>query len=205
MDLAVALIRIRWSALLALLLLLLGADSGFAGNPRLSLPKSGLGDPYATPIFLAGHGSLGFGGVMDGVQYGGGATFVMRPGTAERFLPLLQDWNTALILQAEYHRVNDAQRILSGGMIFRRYLRPMQGPTTDRNPFLGIGVGASEVSLALGGFETGWEFLAEAGQEWSPRRSLLAYWKLQYRDYRYHGRDFSHWAVQTGVGVPWPW
>lgn len=196
---------IRRSVLWTLALVLALAGPAGAENSRLSLPKTGLGDPYETPIFLAGHGSLGFAGVMDGVQYGGGATFVMRPGTAERFLPFLQDWNTSLVLQAEYHRVNDDQRILSGGMIFRRYLRPMRSPTTERIPFVGLGVGASEVSLALGGFETGWEFLAEAGQEWSPRSDLLVCWKLQYRDYRYHGRDFSHWAVQAGVGMPWPW
>ncbi len=186
-------------------ILLLVSSASARENSRLSLPRSGLGDPYAAPIILAGHGSLGFGGVMDGVQWGGGASFLLRPGTAERYLPILQEWNTALVLQAEYHHVNEDQRILSGGMLFRHYLQPLTTRPGESVPFVGVGVGASEVTLAGGGFEKGWEFLAEGGQEWSPREDLLVYWKLQYRDYRYHGQDFSHWALQAGIGLPWPW
>lgn len=173
-------------------------------NPRLELPGSGLDEPYRTPIFLLGHASLGFGGVVDGARPGGGATFVMRPGNAERFLPRLQGWNTSLVLQAEYHRINPGQRILSGGMFLRRYLGDVAADEHGPILFLGPGVGVSEVELAAGGFEKGWEWLAEVGQEWRPRRERLVFWQLQYRWYDYHGRDFSHWAVKVGAGLPWP-
>lgn len=187
-----------------MVLLVLATSAAAAENSRLALPGSGLEPPFATPVFVLGHASLGFGGVVDGIRPGGGASFVIRPGNAERFLPVLQGWNTSLVLQAEYHRVNDSQRILSGGMLFRRYLGRVDADEHGPVFFAGPGVGASEVQLPGGGDEKGWEWLAEAGQEWRPRRDRLVFWQLQYRWYDSHGSDFSHWAVKVGAGLPWP-
>ena len=47
--------------------------------------------------------------------------------------------------------------------------------------------------------------LFETGQEWNPQPDFMAYWQLQYRSYRYHGHDFSHWSLKLGAGIPWPW
>lgn len=202
---------IRRSVVLRMLLVaagLLAAGTGSAiaasGNPRLELPNSGLENPYRTPIFLLGQVGLGFGGVVDGVRPCGGATFVMRPGNAERFLPVLQEWNTSMVLQAEYQKVNDTQRILSGDLFLRRYLGDVQADEHGPVFFVGPGVGASEVVLPSGKMEKGFEWLAEAGQEWRPARNRLLAWKLQYRWYDYHGRDFSHWSLQIAAGLPWP-
>lgn len=134
--------------------------------------------------------------------------FLFHPRESGRFLDFLNGRNAALVLQAEYHRVNSDQRILSGGMIIRRYLREFTMPPPRLAHFVGLGVGVSEVVLAPpygNGLEKGWEFLAEGGQEWTPRNNFLAYWQLQYRSYRYHGHDFSHWSLKLGVGIPWPW
>lgn len=190
---------------MALLVAFLAVSAAaWAENDRLSLPASGLEPPYVTPIFLLGHGSLGFGGAIDGMQPGGGVSFVLRPGNAERFLPVLQGWNTSLVLQAEYHRANDSQHILSGDVLFRRYLGPVDADQHGPVFFVGPGVGASKVELPGGDSERGWEWLAEAGQEWRPRRDRLVFWQLQYRWYDYHGHDFSHWAFKVGAGLSWP-
>lgn len=194
---------IGFGVLLAIVLVL-STGQALAENARLSLPKSGLEQPSESPIFLAGHASVGFGGAVDGLRPGGGASFVLLPGNAERFLPILQGWNTALVLQAEYHRINDTQRILSGGALFRRYFGPVDSAGQGPVFFAGPGVGASEVELAGGGFEKGWEWLVEAGQQWRPRHDRLVFWQLEYRWYDHHGQDFSHWSVKVGAGLPWP-
>ena len=177
-------------------------------NSRLSLPHSHLGSPFQSPIFVTGHVALAAGGVVDGLQTGAGATFLFHPGEADHFLDFLHGWNSSLVLQAEYHHVNADQRILSGDMIIRRYLDEFSVPTPRKATFVGLGIGASEVTLVPpdgSGFETGWEFIAEAGQEWNLRPNFLAYWQLQYRSYEYHGHDFSHWSLKLGAGIPWPW
>lgn len=201
--------RRRAAALVLGLVMLVGAAWAGAGeNPRLALPKSDIDRPFRTPVYVCGHAALAAAGVVDGVQPGGGAAFLFRPENANRFLGFLSGWNTSLVLQAEYHKVGDDLRILSGGMIFRRYLKDFSPPAPFSSWFVGAGVGASEVTLAPedgGGMETGWEYLGEAGQEFNPRENLVVYWQLQYRSYRYHAHDFSHFSVKVGAGVPWPW
>lgn len=193
-----------WLAALGIVLALASSATGQT-NPRLALPHSNLDLPLQAPVFVAGHVALAAGGAIESLQKGGGAVFLFRPGAADRFLDFLYGWNSAMVLQAEYHRVNGHQRILSGDLIIRRYLSDFSAPAPRKSYFAGAGIGASEVTLAVGGYETGWEFLAEAGQEWNLDHSLLAYWQLQYRSYRNNGHDFSHWSLKLGAGIPLPW
>jgi hypothetical protein len=204
---------VSWHHPIALAVLVLANISTFpataaAENRRLSVPHSNLDNPFQAPVFLAGHVALAAGGVAEGFQKGGGAVFLFRPGASDRFLDFLYGLNASMVLQAEYHRVNDLQRVLSGDMIVRRYVEDFSAPAPRKSFFYGLGIGASEVTLTAedgGGLEIGLGIVAEAGQEWNLQRSMLAYWQIQYRSYRNKGHDLSHWSFKVGAGIPLPW
>ena len=153
-----------------------GPSGAQSGNPRLARPHSHLGSPFQSPVFVTGHVAVGAGGVMESLQNGVGAMFLFRPCEADRFMDFLNGWNSSLVLQAEYHRVNSDQRILSGDMIIRRYIRDFTLTTPSKATFVGVGIGASEVTLVPPdgrGFEIGWEYVFEGGQEWNLRENFL--------------------------------
>ncbi len=185
----------------------LAQTSSVPENPRLSLPRGVLNQPLDDPIFLVGFLGLGGGLDYDQGQLGYGGAILFRPGSASRFLAPLYDWRTALLLQADYQKVSGENRIFSGDLVLRRYLDSLDELQVGASPFMGAGLGASEVELPAGAgarFQKGWSFLLEIGQEWTIRQKSLAFVKAQYRHYRNEGYNFSTWSVQAGLGLALP-
>jgi len=176
-------------------------------NSRLSLPRGVLNQPLDDPLFLVGFLALGGGLDYDQGQLGYGGALLFRPGRASRFLPALYDWRTSLLLQADYQKVSGENRIFSGDLVLRRYLSSLDELQRGASPFVGVGLGASEVELPAGAsarFQKGWSYLLEIGQEWTIRQKSLAFVKAQYRHYQNEGYNFSSWSVQTGLGFALP-
>jgi hypothetical protein len=177
-------------------------------SPRLAPPRATLGQPFAAPVFLGAYGQLGGGFDHDQGQPGGGAIILFRPGSAVYFLDFLYDWNCSLVLQADYQKVSADSRILSGDLILRRHWRDMRSQETRVSPFLGAGIGGSEVTLPPGTGSSAdqyWSLVVEFGQEWIHRQDYLVFVKGQLRHYSYGGQDFSTWSFQVGAGIPLPW
>nr|MEE4269094.1 hypothetical protein [Candidatus Krumholzibacteria bacterium] len=173
----------------------------------MSLPRGVLNQPLDDPIFLVGFLGLGGGVDYDQGQLGYGGAILFRPGRASRFLTALYDWRTAMLLQADYQKVSGENRIFSGDLILRRYLHSLDELQAGASPFVGAGLGASEVELPVGAserFQKGWSFLLEIGQEWTIQRKSLAFVKAQYRHYKNEGFNFSNWSLQAGLGFALP-
>lgn len=177
-------------------------------NPRLSRPDSRLNHPYEGPVFLTGH--LGIGGAFssDHGQVNYGSTIIFRPGSAVNFLEFLYP-HSAMVLQADYQRLtSEGDRLLSADLILRHYLGGRGGAATETLPFLGLGVGASDVRMpaAVGGDNSRyWSWLIEAGQEWSVTREYVVVARAQLRRYSYGGLRVTTWSLSGAIGIPLPW
>lgn len=189
--------------------LLCGAvGTAVAASDRLTPPPSHLNADHDAPVYLTGF--LAFGG---STQYdigclGYGATFLFRPGSADRFLSFLYDAQLSMVLQADYQKLDSERHMLSADFILRHYLKDMTAPENEISAFFGAGLGASQIYLAPedgGGADRNFSWLLEIGQEWRIRSVYVLSIKLQYRSYRHDGWDYSHLAVQAGAGIPLPW
>jgi len=177
-------------------------------NKRLQAPRSRLGRPFDAPIYLSVYGSIGGGFKFEHGKPGYGGALVFRPGCAANFLDFLYDLNTAMVLQADYQKVAERERILSGDLVLRHYLRDVRDPATDRTPFVGVGIGGSEILLPVadgGGTEKYWSWLLEAGAERTLDRKYLFFVKVQFRRYSHGAYDYSTWSASIGAGIPVPW
>ena len=185
-----------------------GQTSGRYTSKRLEPPRSTLGQPFDAPAFLAVYGQLGGGLEFEQGQLGCGTLLVFRPGQANRFFNFLYDWNSALVCQIDYQKVAADLRILSGDLVIRRYFQDMRDPATKVAPFLGAGIGASDVVLPPGAGKSRdryWSGLIEFGQEWNLRGGNLLFVKGQFRYYDHGGYNYSTWSFQVGAGIPVPW
>lgn len=182
--------------------------SEWGRSDRLSNPGSTLGEPFASPIYLGGH--VAFGGAFnyDQGNTGYGLELIMRPGAAVKYLSFLFRQNIGLVLQADYMNVDSDRRILSGDFILRKYFADMRYPEGKVSPFLGLGFGASEITLQPPdgtGIDKYWCGVVEGGMEWDISHKYVAYVKGQYRYYNYHGMNYSNWSCMVGAGIPLPW
>jgi len=186
----------------------LGQYNSGHSSSRLENPRGVLNQPFDSPIFLGAYGQLGGGLDHDQGQLGYGAFFMFRPGSASNFFRFLHDWNSSLVLQADYQKVSADSRILSGDLIIRHYLKDMRDDTTAVSPFFGAGIGASEVLLPPEEpitFQQYWSGLLEIGQEWNWRPDKMVFIKGQFRYYSFGGYNYSTWSLQAGAGIPLPW
>lgn len=195
-------------ALLLVLLPAAAANAHAAGGRRLEPPASRLGRPEGEPPFVCGH--LAFGGAFEHGhgQAGYGLAVVFRPPAAADFLDFLYAWNTGLVLQADRLGLRGGGRVLSADLLFRRYLGERGDGRTSVQPFVGAGPGASSAWPGRDGPAPGlkyWSLVLEAGQEWRFARGHLLVVKAQVRVLGQDGNDWSTWAVQAGMGLPFPW
>ena len=177
-------------------------------SPRLELPRSHLSAPYDSPVYLTGHLAAAATESYDIGQWGVGATLLLRPGSASRFLQFLYDADLSMVLQADYLRLAAKRRILSADLILRHYFADMSNADVRVGAFLGAGLGASQITIPPddgGGRLSYFSWVLEAGQEWKVAEHYLVAVKLQYRSFRHEGWDYSAWSLQGSVGLPFPW
>jgi hypothetical protein len=180
-----------------------------ADNPRLSLPRSRMDRPASAEAFLAAQAGIGGAFSRANDHFGYGGQIIFHPAAASSFLDALYDWNTALVLQGDYQEMFHSYRIRSGDLILRRYLRPAGagGKSGSLLPFLGLGIGISQISFPLDAAtatETNWAPLAEGGWEVHLQDGPLLLCRGQYRHYDRGGHNYSNWTVRAGVGLPLP-
>jgi hypothetical protein len=173
-------------------------------------PRSTIDRPIGRgPIFLLGTVSLGGTLDYDALQAGYGANILFRPLAASDFLGPLYDWNTAMILQADYRRVAAGRRLLAADFILRRYASDMREQARGAACFVGLGAGAAEVSIPADDghetYRTWFSYLIELGYEVSPRDNWVISLKGQWRFYSHRRLDYSGWSLQGGLGIPLPW
>jgi hypothetical protein len=161
------------------------------------------------PIFVLGTASLGGTLDYDALQAGYGVSLIFRPLAAADLLGPLYDWNMAVALQADFRPVADERRILAADFILRRYICDMRRQARGASGFVGLGVGAAEITYpgSAGGtkYETGFSYLLELGYEANPRDNLVFQIKGQWRLYSHNDHDYSGWSAQFGLGIPIPW
>ena len=182
----------------------LAQSSSAPTSSRLALPRTTLNQPVDDHIFLAGFGALGGGLEFKQGQIGYGGVVVFRPGRATRFFSALYDWRASFLIQADYQKLSATSRIFSGDFVIRHYFRDLETLNRSSSPFLGFGVGASEVELPAGGedrFQKTWSWLLELGQEWTIQDRYLVFAKGQYRRCKEDGYDFTSWSFQAGAGI----
>lgn len=180
-----------------------------ADNPRLQLPRSHLGRPFASPILLAGYVGLG-GGLAEGHDtlapaYGGAVVF--RPGSAANFLDFLYAWNCSLVLQADYQNLSDTDNVLSADAVVRRYLRDRGTAATEVRLFLGAGLGATrftEPGTGGAAVDKYWSGVLEIGQEWLSGGRWGFVLRGQYRMHLRPRHNHEAWQVVGGVTFPFP-
>ncbi len=177
-------------------------------SSRLSLPRSHLGGDPMGSAFLVGRIGIGGGFSRANDQFGYGGAIVFHPDYARNFLDFLGDWNTGLVLQIDYQEMYTSYRIRSGDFILRKYLGT---PQADRNcwlPYVGLGLGISEISFSAGaerGTNIGWAPLLGIGLEGTFKGQYLVEARGQYRQYKRHGYDYINWSVRLGLGIALPW
>ncbi|MBM4129586.1 hypothetical protein FJ250_00960 [bacterium] len=175
---------------------------------RLEPPASRLGRPEGEPPFVCAH--LAFGGAFaqGRGQAGGGLSVIFRPPAAADFLDFLHDWNTGLVLQADRLGLPGGGRVLSVDLLLRRYFGERGDGRTSILPFAGAGPGASSAWPGRDGRAPGlkyWSLVLEGGQEWRFARGHLLMVKGQVRILGQDGTDWTTWAAQVGLGLPFPW
>lgn len=204
--------RFLLAALVALLALVgplpCSAQDSPRENPRLSLPRSGLGLDPDSPVYLLGR--VGAGGAFSNSngQFGYGGAIVFHPDQAANFLEFLAQWNAGLVLQADYQELYTHYRIRSGDVVVRRYLGAVDSENAGRVFFLDAGIGMSEISFAEGeerGTQIGWAPLVGLGFEWPFGGKYLCELRGQYRQYKRQGHDYINWSARLGLGMPLPW
>lgn len=207
-DVLLALSKSHLKLLMLVLTLLVGTGAqATLDNDRLSVPGSHLGGSPDSPIFVGLFGQVGGTSEYGTGEFGGGATFVFRPGAADRFLPFLYRWNTSFVLQGDYQNIGPEQTLLSADVIFRRYIDDMRAPDAPGSFFWGLGMGASRAELPLGAGTSrikNWSGLLEVGREWTIQKRYLVWVRGQYRYFEKSGFDYSGWTIQAGAGIPWP-
>ena len=193
---------------LLVFVLLLGTEASVEGatNNRLSMPPSQLGGSPDTPIFLGLYGQAGVAFDYDSGLPGGGLFVLFRPGASVNFLDFLYNWNSGLILQADYLPVSDKdQYLLSADIVFRKYFQDMRKPDAKGSTFVGLGFGASKAQLNAKSRDKYWSWLAEVGREWTVKQKYVFWVKGQYRHYSHGAINYSNMALQLGMGIPLPW
>ncbi|MCP4571936.1 MAG: hypothetical protein GY838_06240 [bacterium] len=178
-------------------------------NPRLSLPRSSLHDPFDDHVLVAGYAAVGGGihSAWESGRIGYGGALVFRPGAANSFLDFLYDWNAGAVLQIDHQNLGGNDEVLSGDGIVRRYFRNRGDDNTEVRIFAGVGVGATRFSVpGTGGLASDKYFSAvgEVGQEWLVDRRGYFFVKAQFRYHLQQGRNYRVWSVQAGAGLPWP-
>jgi len=194
------------SLLVCLALLTPVASVEAATNSRLSMPPSQLGGSPDSPIFLGLYGQAGVAFDYDSGLPGGGVFVLFRPGAATHFLDFLYNWNSGLIIQADYLPISDNdQYLLSADVVFRKYFKEMREVDSPGSTFVGFGFGASKAQLNDSSRQKGWSWLAEAGREWTVKPKYVFWVKGQYRHYSHGTVDYSNMTLQLGFGIPLPW
>ncbi len=177
-------------------------------NPRLSLPSSRLHRDYEQPIFITGHVGLGGAFQYDQGKVNYGTSLIFRPGSAANFLDFLYNMNSAMVLRLDVQNIGDEARVFSGDFILRKYFEDRGREQSQVLPFVGLGIGASDVTLPLdagGGGARYWSFTGEVGQEWYFRPQLVVVARAQYRWFSSGDVFVSTWTVSGAVGIPVPW
>jgi hypothetical protein len=200
---------LRWAAVVLGLVLPAAAAAELAeGNERLELPRRALDDPFATPVFVAGH--VGYGGDYRGfgpdVGFGGAAIF--RPGSTVNLLDALFRWNVGTILHLDHQTLEDGGSWTAVDIIARRYFGNRGSAEVEVNLFVGLGTGGAFRTLEEAEEaedEVHWTWLVEAGQEWWFKPTHMIYLKGQYRWFLVDDRADGQWSAQLGIGLRWPW
>ncbi len=186
---------LRWAALLAVVAALAATTTPAAAQSHIGRPVH-RGPAYVCASAAFG-GLPGVGGTGTGYSLG----VLLRPLRAAEFINSCYAGNTGLLLQVDVQGGGDGQKIVSGDLVLRRYLRDMRDDAGGHSPFLGLGVGLSQLSApAVGG--DGFSVLAEFGLEHEIKWSLVVSLGAQYRLYRISGHDDGAWSLEAGVALP---
>jgi len=185
----------RCAAMLATVVALISTTTAATAESHIGRPLH-RGPAY---VWAAGaYGGLpGVGGTGSGYSLG----LLLRPLRAAELINSCYAWNTGLLLQVDVQGGGAGQKIVSGDLVLRRYLRDMRTEAGGHSAFLGVGVGLSELSAdGIGG--DGFSVLAEVGLEHEIKWSLVVSLGAQYRLYRISGHDDSAWSLEAGVALP---
>jgi len=177
------------------------------GNPRLTPPRSHLGEPFAGKIFLAGHVAAGSGFRDHEPRLGWGGALIFRPGSTLNIFDGLFDWNAGMVLQGDYLEIAGDGRIMSYDLILRRYFANRGDREVEVRLFLGAGSGVSDIRHPADSGEVpedAWSLLVEGGQEWHFKPRFHLFIKGQYRWMINSGRTFGTWTAMAGMGFVLP-
>ena len=156
-------------------------------------------------IFVVAHASLGGTVGYDVPRPGGGISLLFRPRAASELLAPLYDWNTGLVVQGDWRSVSRDRRLLSLGLVLRRYLDDRRAAVAGASPFIGAGLGVAQGNSPDLAPVRSWLWLAEAGWETSPSPATVLFLRIELHAWRGGGLDYSGWSLQLGAGVPVPW
>lgn len=160
------------------------------------------------PIFLLGYLAVGGTPEYESVSPGYGVSILFRPQAAANLMRPLYQWNTGMVLQVEYRPVESDRSLLAADLVFRRYLANMKDEVIGTSYFLGLGIGAAEVTFPSESHtasEIWWTYLVEFGSERSPSVGWTFVVKGQWRFFDHNDRNYSSWSAQFGIGFPLPW
>ncbi len=127
---------------------------------------------------------------------------LLRPLRAAELVDSCYAWNTGLLLQVDVQGGGGGQKIVSGDLVLRRYLRDMRTDPGGHSAFLGLGVRPEPALARPGAGGDGFSLLAEIGLEHEIKWSLVVSLGAQYRLYRISGRDDTVWSLEAGVALP---
>ena len=113
-----------------------------------------------------------------------------------------------MVLRLDHQKLTTENRIYSADLILRRYFANRGTAASEVLPFVGVGLGASDLTLPAdegGGNARYWSWSLEAGQEWFFRPDIVVVARFQYRRFSYAEAFVSTWTVSGAVGIPVPW
>lgn len=189
-----------------LAVMLLSAASGVLAAPT---PRSSINRPDKPgAVFLCGSASLGGTRDYHAFRSGWGVGLIFRPHAAAELFGPLYDWNSALVLEVAYRSISPDRDLRTGTLTLRHYVRDMRPQAMGESPFLGVGIGLTDITFPSDGAAGHAEWhtpLFETGYEVSPSPGSVFFVKGQWLVYRHAGFDYTGWSVHLGAGIPISW
>jgi hypothetical protein len=181
-----------------------GASALAAPTPRRSVTRP------AKPGSVYLYGSASLGGTRDyhAFRSGWAVGLIFRPHAAAELFGPLHDWNSALVLEAAYRSISPDRDLRTGTLTLRHYARDMRASAQGESPFVGVGIGLTDVTFPLDGAGGHAEWhtpLFELGYEASPTPGSVFFIKGQWLIYRHAGLDYTGWSAHLGAGIPVSW
>ncbi len=207
---------IRMMILAGLLLSTMGRSAYAGGVLRSALDRP---DRPSPPLIAIGP-TLGSSVAHDhALSWGFAGSILFQPAAASEFLGPLWDWNTGMILEGEWRRLDSGRDLLTADMVLRRYAVNMRDGTTGTSLFVGAGGGlamigypitvaaadSNSVAQTKPGHNMLGSLIFEMGYEYRPQPTMVLIAKAQWRNAIEKPYDYSHWTFHTLVGFPIPW